>query len=204
MKLNDIVTMKTGKNFSRNKGSKEEELVPYTYDDLVQDLSEFIPYKKNEIYQKVLSDNEINSDEDSYLISSGDVVFSFVSSTAGIVSKASEGKVLNQNFAKLIIEGKQIDPHYLCYCLNQSSYLKKQLAVAMQGSTLRRLTPSSLRELDIPIADFSKQQLIGHAYFSLLKRQYLLEQKMKQEKDFVLMLLEKQFQSETNQEENHD
>lgn len=202
MKLNNIVTMKTGKNFSRNKGSKEE-VVLYTYDDLVQDLGEFASYQVDEVYQENLVKNKVN-DENNYLVSYGDVVFSFVSSTAGIVSKASEGKVLNQNFAKLTIEGKQIDPYYLCYCLNQSFYLKKQLAVTMQGSTLRRLTPSSLRELDIPITNFSKQQLIGHAYFSLLKRQYLLEQKMNQEKDFVLMLLENQFQSETNQEENHD
>lgn len=202
MKLDNLVTMKAGKNFSRNKGVKEE-VVLYTYDDLVQDLGELASYQIEEIYQESLVNDEVN-DEDNYLVSYGDVVFSFVSSTAGIVSKFSEGKKLNQNFAKLVIKEKQIDPRYLCYCLNQSSYLKRQMAVEMQGTTLRKLTPSSLRELDIPIAKFSKQQLIGNAYFSLLKRQYLLEQKMKQEKDFVLMLLEKQFQSETNQEENYD
>ena len=202
MKLNKLVTVRTGKNFSRNKVSKEE-VVPYTYDDLTKDLSEFAPYRKDGAGQKITAKNEVNSDEDNYLVSSGDVVFSFVSSTAGIVSKSSEGKALNQNFAKLIIENQQLDPRYLCYCLNQSSHLKRQMAVAMQGSTLRRLTPSSLRALDIPIVDFSQQQSIGHAYFSLLKRQYLLEQKMQQEEDFVLALLETQLESENNQEENN-
>ena len=202
MKLNKLVTVRTGKNFSRNKVSKEE-VVPYTYDDLTKDLSEFAPYRKDGAGQKITAKNEVNSDEDNYLVSSGDVVFSFVSSTAGIVSKCSEGKVLNQNFAKLIIESKQLDPRYLCYCLNQSSHLKKQMAVAMQGSTLRRLTPSSLRELDIPIVNFSQQHNIGHAYFSLLKRQYLLEQKIQQEEDFVLALLETQLESEVNQEVNN-
>lgn len=198
MKLDNIVTMRTGKNFSRNKGAKEEEVVPYTYDDLTKDLSEFAPYRKDEADPEIMAKNEVNSDEDNYLVSSGDVVFSFVSSTAGIVSKSSEGKALNQNFAKLIIETQQLDPRYLCYCLNQSSHLKKQMAVAMQGSTLRRLTPSSLRVLDIPIVDLSQQQNIGHAYFSLLKRQYLLKQKMQQEEGFVLALLETQLESETN------
>ena len=101
MKLNKLVTVRTGKNFSRNKVSKEE-VVPYTYDDLTKDLSEFAPYRKDGAGQKITAKNEVNSDEDNYLVSSGDVVFSFVSSTAGIVSKCSEGKVLNQNFAKLI------------------------------------------------------------------------------------------------------
>lgn len=195
--------MQTGKNFSRKKGSQEEVLL-YTYDDLTKDLGEFAPYQKSEEYQEFLSNNEMDSDESNYLASAGDVIFSLISSTAGIVTTHSAGKMLNQNFTKLIIEDNQIDPRYLCYCLNQSSHLKKQMAVAMQGSTLRRLTPSSLRELDIPIVDYSKQQLIGHAYFSLLKRQYLMEQKMKQEEEFVLTLLENQLGSETNQEEQHD
>lgn len=203
MKLKKVVKVKAGKNLSRHKDAKEE-VVAYSYDDLIQDLSEFTPYQKDGSDQERMTSNGVNSDEDSYLISSGDVVFSLISSTAGIISKSSEGKALNQNFTKLIIEGKQIDPRYLCYCLNESSYLKKQMAVSMQGSALRRLTPSSLRDLDIPIVDFSKQQLIGHAYFSLLKRKYLLEKKMKQEEDIVLALLEKQFESETNQEENYD
>lgn len=202
MKLNDIVEMRAGKNFSRNKGEKDTG-VPYTYEDLVRDLSEFAPYQKDKEYRESFINNKTN-DENHYLVSDGDVVFSFVSSTAGIISKESEGKVLNQNFAKLIIKDSQIDPRYLCYCLNQSTHLKKQMAVAMQGSTLRRLTPSSLRELDIPILDYLKQQHIGYAYFSLLKRQFLLEQKIKQEEDFVLMLLESQFEPEMNQEEKHD
>lgn len=202
MKLNDIVEMRAGKNFSRNKGEKDTG-VPYTYEDLVRDLSEFVPYQKDKKYRESFINNKTN-DENHYLVSDGDVVFSFVSSTAGIISKESEGKVLNQNFAKLIIKDSQIDPRYLCYCLNQSTHLKKQMAVAMQGSTLRRLTPSSLRELDIPILDYLKQQHIGYAYFSLLKRQFLLEQKIKQEEDFVLMLLESQFEPEMNQEEKHD
>lgn len=203
MKLDDVVTVKTGKNFSRNK-SEKEEVVPYTYDDLIQDLSQFAPYQKDEVYQKVECNNDAKNDEDNYVVSSGDLVFSFVSSTAGIVSKSSEGKALNQNFAKLIIEDQQLDPRYLCYCLNQSVHLKKQMVVEMQGSTLPRLTPSSLRKLDIPIVNISKQQIIGQAYFSLLKRQYLSKQKVKQEEEFIFALLETQLELEIKQEETHD
>ena len=85
-------------------------MVPYTYEDLIQDLSEFAPYQSNETAQEIITRSDSNSEDDSYLVSAGDVIFSFVSSTAGIVSKSSEGKALNQNFTKLIIENQQLDP----------------------------------------------------------------------------------------------
>lgn len=193
MKLNKIVQVKNGKNSSRNKDS-HEEVMAYTYEDLVKDLGEFSPY--HEIFRT--NGKSVDDSSDTLLVSNGNVVFSFVSSTSGIVSEANEGKVLNQNFAKLIINHKQLDPRYLCYCLNESIYVKQQIAGYMEGGILRRLKPSSLRDLDIPILDFSKQQFIGHAYFSLLRRKYLQEQKLKQEESYVLALLEKQFESENN------
>ena len=202
MKLKDAIDLKTGKNFSRNKGEIEVGLA-YTYDDLSRDLGELAFSQKNKELREKKIINNIN-DEDHYQVSAGDVVFSFVSSTAGVVSQESEGKVLNQNFTKLIIKTPQIDPLYLCYCLNQSTYLKKQMAIEMQGSTLRRLTPSTLRELDIPIVDYSKQKSIGRTYFSLLKRQYLMEQQLDQEKKFILTLLDNQIKREANQEGKHD
>lgn len=157
-------------------------------------MGEFSPY--HEIFRT--NGKSVDDSSDTLLVSNGNVVFSFVSSTSGIVSEANEGKVLNQNFAKLIINHKQLDPRYLCYCLNESIYVKQQIAGYMEGGILRRLKPSSLRDLDIPILDFSKQQFIGHAYFSLLRRKYLQEQKLKQEESYVLALLEKQFESENN------
>lgn len=190
MKLNEFIQIKNGKNSSRTKGS-HEEVVTYTYEDMAADMSEFAPY-----HESFSSNEPSDESNDNVSVSTGDVVFSFVSSTSGIVSEANKGKVLNQNFAKLIFNDKQLDSRYLCYCLNESTYVKQQIAGAMEGVTLRRLKPSHLKELNIPIIDYQKQQSIGHAYFALLKRKYIQEQNLKQEENFVLALLEKQFHSE--------
>lgn len=186
MKLNDILTVRIGKNLSRNKGMEEGNLIPYSYEDLIQDLNQ-----QNASYsQESNKIDEEQSNEDNYFINAGDVVFSFVSSTAGIVSKTTAGKVLNQNFAKLIVEESKVDGKYLCYCLNESTLFKRQMAVSKQGSILPKLTPSILKELDIPLPNLTKQQLIGKAYFSLLRKQFLQKEKSELEKKFILALLE--------------
>lgn len=190
MKLNKLIQIKNGKNSSRVKSS-HEEVVAYTYEDMVDDMGKFAPY-----HEKFGSNEPSDESSDNVSVSTGDVVFSFVSSTSGIVSEANEGKVLNQNFAKLIFSDEQLDSRYLCYCLNESTYVKQQIAKFMEGGSLRRLKPTHLRELNIPIIEYQKQQIIGHTYFALLRRKYLQEQNLKQEENFVLALLEKQLHSE--------
>ena len=190
MKLNDVIQVRNGKNSSRVK-SPHEEIATYTFENMVDDLGKYAPYHEN-----FNSSDTSEESTDNVSVSTGDVVFSFVSSTSGIVSEANEGKVLNQNFAKLIFSDEQLDSRYLCYCLNESSYVKQQIAKFMEGGSLRRLKPTHLRELNIPIIEYQKQQIIGHAYFALLRRKYLQEQNLKQEENFVLALLEKQLHSE--------
>lgn len=114
-----------------------------------------------------------SSHKEGYLSSAGDVVFSFVSSKAGIVSDLNQGKIINQNFAKLIIEHDQLDSSYLCYALNESYSMKKQMAISMQGSTVPKLTPAILKELEIKLPSIEKQRTIGKAYFFLRKRHAL-------------------------------
>ena len=121
----------------------------------------------------------------------GEVVFSFVSSKAGIVSDVSQGKIINQNFAKLIIEHDGLDSSYLCYALNESYSMKKQMAISMQGSTVPKLTPSILKELEIKLPTLEKQRTIGKAYFFLRKQQALAKQQAKLEEQLYLEMLRK-------------
>ena len=185
-KLNKLIQIKNGKNSSRVKSSPEK-VVTYTYEDMVDDMGEFAPYHAN-----FNSNNSSDESSDNVSVATGDVVFSFVSSTSAIVSESNEGKVLNQNFAKLIFNDEELDSRYLCYCLNESTDVKQQIAGFMEGGVLRRLKPAHLRELNIPIIEYQKQQNIGHAYFALLKRKYLQEKNLKQEENYMLALLENQ------------
>src|SRR5699024_6480305 len=165
MKLEDIVTVKVGKNISRVSEKHDLTLATYTYENLMDDLDGLV-------LNSNASDHSVNfSEQDNHLSKPGEVVFSFVSSKAAIVSDVNKGKIINQNFAKLIIEHKQLDHSYLCYVLNESHSMKKQMAISMQGSTVRKLTPAILKSLEMKIPNMDKQEKIGKSYLKLKKRQ---------------------------------
>ncbi|MEK4925038.1 restriction endonuclease subunit S [Cytobacillus sp. FSL R5-0569] len=184
MKLEEIVTVKTGRNQSRLNDNPP--LVVYSYEDLINDL--------DGLHMDFKGDHFINGDSnlsDSYATNEGDVVFSFVSSKAGIVSKQNQGKIINQNFARLIIDTEQLNRQYLCYALNESQSIKKQMAISMQGSTLPKLTPAILKELELTLPSIKKQQVIGQAYFIIRKQQALAKQQAALEEQLVLGILKK-------------
>ncbi|WP_368895551.1 restriction endonuclease subunit S [Priestia megaterium] len=185
MKLEDIVTVRIGRNLSRGNEKNDLTLVAYSYEDLMNDLdgsfldSQASSYRGN------------SNHKESYLSSAGDVVFSFVSSKAGIVSGLNQGKIINQNFAKLIIEHDHLDSSYLCYVLNESYSMKKQMAISMQGSTVPKLTPAILKELEIKLPSIEKQRMIGKAYFFLRKRQTLAKKQAEFEEQLYLEVLKR-------------
>lgn len=185
MKLEDIVTAKVGRNLSRGNGKNDLTLVAYSYEDLMNDLDGAF------LDSQASAHNESSNHNDSHLSSVGDVVFSFVSSKAGIVSNLNKGKIINQNFAKLIIEHDYLDSRYLCYALNESNSMKKQMAISMQGSTVPKLTPSILKELEINLPPIEKQRMIGNAYFILRKRQALAKKQAELEEYLFLEVLKR-------------
>ncbi|KYD00430.1 restriction endonuclease subunit S [Bacillus atrophaeus] len=181
MRLEEIVTVKIGRNLSRGHERNDPTLVAYTYEDLINDLDgSFLD-----------SPCAGPKDQESYLSSAGDVVFSFVSSKAGIVSDLNHGKIINQNFAKLMIEHHELDRRYLCYALNESHTMKKQMAISMQGSTVPKLTPAILKELEIDLPSMEKQRTIGQAYFCLRKRQALVKKQAELEEQLYLEALKR-------------
>ncbi|VXB79567.1 restriction endonuclease subunit S [Bacillus altitudinis] len=183
MKLEQIITIKMGKNQSRKNEYDYADLSTYSYEDLMKDLDgAYLDSIVNEKESTLLT-------VDPYLTTVCDVVFSFVSSVAGIVSIETQGKVMNQNFAKLIIDTDKLDKHYLCYVLNESQFMKKQMAVSMQGSTVPKLTPGIFRGLEVRLPSIEKQKMIGRAYFHFRKRQALMKKQAKLEEQLFLEVL---------------
>ncbi|MEC3608650.1 restriction endonuclease subunit S [Bacillus glycinifermentans] len=183
MKLEDIVTVKIGRNLSRGNVKNDRTLVAYTYEDLINDLDGSF------LDSQARFDAGHSNHKESYLSNAGDVVFSFVSSKAGIVSDLNRGKIINQNFAKLMIEHDELDRSYLCYALNESYAMKRQMAISMQGSAVPKLTPAILKELEIKLPSIEKQRIIGKAYFCLRKRQALAKKQAELEEQLYLEVL---------------
>ncbi|MGN7313398.1 restriction endonuclease subunit S [Alkalicoccobacillus gibsonii] len=185
MKIEEVVNVKIGTNLSRMNDTNKSNLLTYTYDDLSEDLDR--QYLDSNFETNTLQN--FNESNYGYVSNFGDLVFSFVSSKAAIVSIKNQGKILTQNFAKLVIDHDQLDSSYLCYILNESRSIEKQLAISMQGSTVRKLTPSILKELEITIPKLQKQKLIGEYYLNLKKQQALSREQAKLEEQLHLEVL---------------
>ncbi|MFC4025574.1 restriction endonuclease subunit S [Oceanobacillus longus] len=185
MKLKKMVTVRVGRNISRVNGIQNQLLETYSYEDLTNDLDGLYLDSKSSPSNENIDKNNV------HLSGVGDVVFSFVSSKAAIVSGKNTGKIINQNFAKLIIEQEQLDSGYLCYVLNESHSMKKQMAISMQGSTIPKLTPAILKTLDMKLPSIEKQQVIGKAYLTLRKRLALAKKQADMEELFFLEVLKK-------------
>ncbi|MED3269594.1 restriction endonuclease subunit S [Bacillus thuringiensis] len=181
MKINEIAIIKVGQNISRISDDKLKEHIIYTFDDLNFDLTH--------IDDEYLIQNR--NSQNNHLTHTGDIVISFVGTKATVVTDDNQGKLLNQNFAKIIIDVSLIDPYYFCYVLNESNQIRKQKLVLMQGSNLPKMTPSILKDLTVDLPNIQKQSFIGRAYFNLCKRQYLLKQQSELEEQFFLKLIRK-------------
>ncbi|QWG37427.1 restriction endonuclease subunit S [Bacillus mycoides] len=181
MKIDEVAIIKVGQNISRIPDDELNNNIFYTFDDLNFDLThiddEYV--KKNK-----------NSQSD-YLTHRGDIVISFVGTKATVITESNQGKLINQNFAKIIIDDSLMDPYYFCYILNEANQIRKQKLMLMQGSTLPKMTPAILKDLHVNLPNLKKQLLIGRAYFNLCKRQYLLKQQSELEEQFFLNLIQK-------------
>lgn len=162
MQLDDLVTMKTGVNQLRLKDPAADL---YGYQDLVADLGRLVAQPTQE-----------RADEQSYQVVVGDIVFSTLQNTASIVTAETAGKVLTQNFVRWRIKHHQIDPRYLCYCVNQTDAVKRQLARFLEGSHVaNKLSLKTLRTLEIPVPPREEQELWGRLYFNLQQQATLQE-----------------------------
>lgn len=84
-----------------------------------------------------------------------------------------------------------MDSIYLCYIVNELYSMKKQMEIFMQGSTVPKLTPVILKDLEIELSSIEKQQKSGKAYFFLRKRQALAKKQVELEEQFYLKVLER-------------
>lgn len=181
MKFKEIAEITVGQNVTREKGTNQKY---YTNDDLTADLHA-IPI--------VVIQNGIEDEPPDAVhgIRAGDVLYNVVTSTAAIVSPHNEGKRLNQNIAKLTLTTSQIDPRYLCYAINESKDIQKQMAAIGQGTVKRILTPAMLGEITITYPDLATQERIGDTYFKVNRRQYLASLELTRQKNVYLEILKK-------------
>ncbi|MFC0276846.1 restriction endonuclease subunit S [Enterococcus devriesei] len=168
--LNDVVTIKLGLNLSRKSEEEKKYINIYTNNDLINDL-DTIDYEEGQD-NRVEENNAII-----HTVHRGDLVYSFINSISGIVGKANGGKIINQNFAKIEIDENRIDKKYLCYLLNSDKEINREKDIAMQGSVLKKLSPTAIRNFEVELPDIDRQKKIGNLYATWIRRKALIKKR---------------------------
>lgn len=175
MKLENVLTIKLGLNLSRQKD--KEDIPIYANKDMLDDLEQLdINPPEKEI---------IPFDDGIHTVRTGDIVYNFINTVCGIVSPKHDGKTINQNFAKIIIDDEKIDAKFLCYLLNESSEIERQKFISFQGTIIKKLSPSMIQAFDVTLPPLEAQKKIGQLYFDSLKRRAL--NKREQELETIII-----------------
>ncbi|MBP2621989.1 restriction endonuclease subunit M [Streptococcus panodentis] len=168
IKLAELVRLKVGSPQFRIKENLNEDCITYRiYNQF--DLEEDLTGKTTQQTES----KQIRTSDSVSTLKTGDLVFSFISGTAAIVTRKHEGYLYTQNYAVLRPSGK-LDPSYLLYLLNEDKSAKRQFLLSLQGSTVLKYTVKQVRDLILPIEEnIERQRLIGEIYQKQLRLKVL-------------------------------
>lgn len=192
MKLGELFTINIGTNISRLKILHSETQQMYSHADLLFDIGQAV--NMSGTFSEYSREGERR-----YILEEGDILYHFITGKVVIVSRENSGKMFNQNFARLSANNRKIDPKYLCYLLNESPMVKRQLTTLMQGSVMRGVTPAILRQIDLEIIEKELQIKLGNIYWNLNRYNYLIEQESKIQNQMVLETIKYAIKKEGNE-----
>jgi len=180
IKLNELMSFTAGQNTARIQKSCKDDML-YTAEDLDSDLA------------GSGGNSNIKSDVDKdYIVKSDDCIICTTRSQAGITTKATAGKYLNINYVKCRFDRDVLDPWYFCYIFNESPFIRRQIAMFQQGTSVSilKLTIKIIGDLSVKaLPDIKTQKTIGSLYRQALHTEYLMKQRTAQIKQFTLQML---------------
>ena len=167
--LKDYATVKTGYNIVRIKNV----INTYGHDDFLNDFNQ-----ENQISdQNSIKNFDLIPDNlQEHIVHTGDLVFEYQSARTAIVQADNDGKIINQNFGKIIISSKQLDKKFLCFYLNEASESKRQYYLANQGM-IKRITSRVVESIRIPKLVKQVQENLGQAYLNSIRLETLARRK---------------------------
>lgn len=186
-KLREISKISPGINQTRI--DETDELYFYDKDSFEWDFLN-IKSKYNDIE---------NNEEEIYKVREGDIIINNNSQIATIVSKENDKKYFSVNYTKINLNHRVIDKGYFLYLFNKNQDIKKQISKNIQGSNqIQKITLNILRELDIPLIAYDKQQTIGKTYLLLLKLKNNLNNYIESVEKITETVIEKQLKEKEN------
>lgn len=173
MLLKDVAIIQSGKNASRLSDTELNN--QYTSDDAVSDFHNM--------------NKEINQSTN---ILTFDLYPKNGKYGSRVISKRNVSKVvLNQKMCKLLVDGSKASPYYLCYLLNENTDVQRQKQLFTQGSFVEKLSPSFLKDLQIPFPSLQEQKYVGKMYVKAIYQNYVDKKYADQKLRCIKSLLER-------------
>lgn len=165
VKLKEVLLTKSGLN---SRELKKNSFPVYTIADFNYDLKNSFKDKKG---NTALCDD--------LLLNTGDIVMSLQKFKIAMVSKKNSKKVLSQRFLRLVPrDSKNVYLPYLVFLMNESIMVRKQVFKLLEGSVLKILKETNVKNIDIYLPTMKKQKQIGRYYYLIKEREYLIWEKM--------------------------
>lgn len=143
--------------------------------------------------EKESLDNFVSIEEvdDKYVAKTGDIIvrlsFPF---TSAVIDENIEGTIITSLFAILKSKNGTLLPEYVTTFLN-SEWMKKQYAKDASGSALQMIKTSSIKDYEITIPEVQKQKSIIEVNKLMMRELVLLEDLIKNKKQYNKMLISK-------------
>lgn len=112
--------------------------------------------------------------------------------SVAVISNKNRQKIISQVFCVIKPDIKKLHPWYLCYVLDHSQMVARQMNLFFQGSVIMKISANQLKSLRIPCPAMEVQEKIGHIYATALYQQYLEKQKADLKLRGILAMLENQ------------
>lgn len=106
-----------------------------------------------------------------YFSQKGDVIIGLASGKTMVIEEERSNKLILSNLAILRIKDtKALSPYYLCWLINESDIVRKQILPLYQKTTRVKVIPlSTFKEIEIEYPNLERQVKIGKTY-DLIRR----------------------------------
>ncbi|KRN84684.1 hypothetical protein CKN99_04060 [Carnobacterium maltaromaticum] len=147
---------------------------------------EYFIYENDQFYNNDSFLNErksIRTSKSIQKISVNEIIINLYKGECTKVREEYSDYIINANFAKgSLLDEKIIDKNYFIYWFNESEESKKQLLQDIQGSVMKKISISKLKELRITLPDIEAQTIIGNLYQAQMELNDLYEKNYKLKK----------------------
>lgn len=162
MKILERTKLEIGTVIKRFETEKASGTKPFQVLSL-KDFNEAL----GEQYRGVANEEPIYVEEDNIpkltIADKEQLVIHLLTQRAVVLPGKCAGYVIPSNFVKVTLEGDLYAPYYEWY-FNNHPMIQRQIAKMSQGSATTTFTLKDLKEIEIEVPSFEKQQLIGDIY----------------------------------------